>query len=139
MSEKFDAVLLMDDPDFAEKLAKAIGLRPGECLQIQTPQFEREDDIQPIKNPTELFAKLHTLFPDTLRQLGLRPWGDYGLWLFPHQWYEHIPKGMRLLCIDGSTELFEKGVTDDDMRGGVLAYGIVPDFEKAALTDGGAS
>lgn len=56
--------------------------------------------------------------------------GDYGLWLFPYQWYPHIPEGMELLDINGETELFKKGVTDDDMRFGVLAYGIVPDFEK---------
>ncbi|NNU70408.1 hypothetical protein G9X67_34725 [Rhizobium sp. WYCCWR 11152] len=130
----FDAILHMDDPNFAEKLADAIGLKPGDTLEIHTPQFERVDGVKPIANPEELFEKLHTLPKETLKQIGMCPWDENGLWLFPHQWYGHIPHGMPLTCIDGSVEPFEAGVTDDDMRFGVLAYGIVPDFAKASPT-----
>ena len=129
--KQFDAILHMDDPNFADKLASAIGLQPGEAVTFRTPQFEREDGIQPASNPAELFGVMSSLSKETLLQIGMRQWGEHGLWLFPYQWYDHIPAGMELMCIDGSTEPFERGVTDDDMRFGVLAYGIVPDFEKA--------
>lgn len=127
-------ILHMDDPNFAKKLADAIGIKPGDTVEIRTPQFEREDGLEPIENPTDLFAILHTLFPETLKEIGMRPWGERGLWLFPYQWYAHIPEGMELMCIDGEIEPFKIGVTDDDMRFGVLAYGIVPDFERSALS-----
>lgn len=131
---KFDAVLSMDDPNFAQKLAEAIGAKPGETIEITTPQFEREDGLKPIENPADLFNSLTKLNKETLLQIGLRQWSDYGLWLFPYQWYDHIPEGMELLDINGATEIFKRGVTDDDMRFGVLAFGIVPDFERAALS-----
>ena len=69
---------------------------------------------------------------EALVKIGMGQWGEHGLWLFPYQWYDHIPEGMELMCIDGTTEPFKKGVTDDDYRFGCLAFGIVPDFERAA-------
>jgi hypothetical protein len=124
-------ILHMDDPQFAEKLAEAIGAKPGDSVEIVTPQFEREDGIDPISNPQELFGKLRWLPKKTLTAIGMRPWGEHGLWLFPYQWYQHIPNGFQLTDIFGATEAFEAGVTDDDYRAGVLAYGIVPSFEDS--------
>lgn len=122
-------ILDMDAPDFAERLAKAIGLQPGETVEIVTPQFERTDGIEPIKNPAGLFHSLHAMPEKTLRAIGMQPW-DGRLWLFPYQWFKHIPLGFEMLCISGETEKFDPDVTDDDMRFGCLAYGIVPDFAK---------
>lgn len=135
--DDFDEVLFMDDPNFAEKLMAAIGAKPGDAVRFITPQFEREDGIQPIANPADLFARLHMLSREALQQIGCRPWGEHGLWLFPYQWYAHIPDGMELRCIDGTTEAFKSGVTDNDMRFGVLAYGIVPDFETGSEATNG--
>ena len=127
---KFDAILHMDDPQFPEKLAAAIGLAPGDVVNVTTPQFERTDGLRPIENPSELFHSLHTLPKETLLKLGMQPWGDYGLWLFPYQWYKHIPAGFKILDICGKEEEFAPGETDDDMRFGALSYGIVPEFER---------
>lgn len=127
--DKFDAMLDMNDPDFATKLANAIGLKEGEVVEFHGPQFERTDGIVPIANPSEVISMLPSMGKEALTKLGMGQWGENGLWLLPYQWYDFIPEGMELMCIDGSKEQFKKGVTDDDYRFGCLAYGIVPDFE----------
>lgn len=136
MSEevKFDEIININDPQFSEKLAAAIGLAPGEVIEVITPQFERTDGIKPIANPSEIIASIHKMSKEALIKIGLGQWGENGLWLFPYEWYEHIPEGMELMCIDGTTEPFKNGVTDDDYRFGCLAYGIVPDFERPSPT-----
>jgi len=73
-----------------------------------------------------------------LRELGLRPWNDprnpdpedrvFGgkiLMLFPGEWYCHIPPGFGIVDISGNREQFQPGVTDDDIRIGCLAYGLL--------------
>ena len=127
MSDEPIKMLSLDDPQFAEKFAEAIGLEPGETLEITGPQFERADGITPIANPTDVLHNLHRMPEKTLRALGMAPW-DERLWLLPHEWFKHIPLGFRLQCIDGSEELFDPEKTSDDMRFGMLAYGIVPNF-----------
>jgi len=47
------------------------------------------------------------------------------LWLFPAEWYDAIPNGFPLTCIDGTIEQFVRGKTDDDRRFGMLAYGLM--------------
>ena len=121
--------LNINDPDFVQQLMKEIGVEPGDTLTISTPQFERTDGVKPIANPGDVIHNLHKLDEKTLRALGLAPWDDK-LWLIPHEWFIHIPLGFELLCIDGAEESFDPAKTDDDMRFGMLAYGIVPDFAK---------
>ena len=38
--------------------------------------------------------------------------------------HDTIPNGYEIFDINGDTEFFEKGKTDDDIRGGCLAYGF---------------
>jgi hypothetical protein len=47
------------------------------------------------------------------------------LWLFPGEWYSMIPNGFPLVDINGVNELFIQGQTDDDIRCGCLAYGVM--------------
>lgn len=122
-------ILHMDAPDFAEKLADAIGVTTGDTIEIITPQFEREDGLKPQPIPEDL-DNLKNLSADRLAQIGCRKWDDPDengnvLWLLPYQWYDSIPEGFMLTCIDGTTEPFRKGVTDDDYRAGCLAYGVL--------------
>lgn len=35
-----------------------------------------------------------------------------------------------MICINGEEEVFDPDTTDDDMRFGMLAYGIIPNFAK---------
>jgi len=92
---------------------------------------------------------LRTMSRDELISLGLGPWDDglLLLLLLPHTWYDYIPEGLELVSIDGKAYTHKvyprdeynnidwaavnwgrhTGVnyTDDDHRGGFLAYGIL--------------
>lgn len=127
--EKFDAVLDMDDPQFAEKLRAAIGAEPGEPIEVRTPQFDRTDGLT-VPKPIMDFARLPALFEETLKQIGCQKWDEPDkdgnvLWLYPAEWYDHIPEGHVMRCIDGHDYPFKHGETDDDMRFGALAYGFL--------------
>jgi len=127
--DKCDVVLDADAPDFAQQFADAIGLKPGDACQIVTPQFERIDGRVPLLPDLNL-SQLATLSDGTLKEIGCSKWDEPNaagetLWLFPAEWYEHIPNGLPVVDINGQTEPFERGKTDDDMRYGMLAYGFI--------------
>ena len=126
--QRFDVIIDASDPQFAVKLADAIGVLPGGTVEIITPQFDREDGVWPVF-PDFNFANLPSYPEATIRALGCRPWDEpdadgVTLWLFPAEWYNHIPKGMLITDIFGEIEAFEPGVTDDDRRFGMLSYGF---------------
>lgn len=107
-------------------IRQAIGAGPDEVVLVKTPQFDRlPTDQVPAEAPAGwlAFLKLYELTGAQLRTLGLGNW-DGGLFLLPHEWYTHIPRGFPLECIDGTIERFEPGITDDDKRFGCLAYGV---------------
>ena len=127
--DKCDVILDANSPDFAEEFAEALGLEPGDKLEIITPQFTRTDGLVP-PIPQINFAELSKMAPDTLKQMGCCPWDEPNadgkcLWLLPGEWYGYIPEGFPLTCIDGTTEPFKRGETDDDTRFGCLAYGVM--------------
>ena len=127
--DKCDVVLDASDPDFAEQFAEAIGTQPGDTVEIITPQFTRTDGVTPVAALDD-FSALHKLSPETLKAIGCCPWDEPDekgevLWLLPGEWYDRIPEGFPLTCIDGKTEPFKRGETDDDTRFGCLAYGVV--------------
>lgn len=49
---------------------------------------------------------------------------DENVYLFPKEWYNIIPNGFIVTGLYGEEYPFEKGITDDDIRFGCLAYGI---------------
>jgi hypothetical protein len=121
-------ILDANDPDFAVKLAEAIGAKPGDTITFRGPQFERTDGLK-VERPLFDFNVLPTLPTDTLKAIGCTPWDEPDkdgmvLWLLPYQWYDYIPEGYMLSDINGTDEPFKRGVTDNDMRYGVLAYGF---------------
>lgn len=127
--EKCDVILDANDPDFAEQFREAIGAAPGEAINIITPQFTRTDGIVP-PIPQINWTELANMAPDTLKQMGCCRWDeadDKGqcLWLLPGEWYGYIPEGFPLTCIDGTTSPFKAGETDNDIRFGCLAYGVM--------------
>ena len=124
---KFDEILNINDKDFAEKFMAALGVKAGETVELITPQFNREDGITP--SFPDSWHCLKTLPRETLKAIGCRAWDepdDDGnvLMLFPAEWYPYIPDGLEIVDINGETEKFEKDKTDDDKRGGCLAYGV---------------
>ena len=128
--KRFDVILDASDPNFAAKLANALGLAPGEKINIITPQFERTDGRRITYRPTSPaeYAALKCLDADSLKKIGCQIWDeDDGktTWLYPHEWYNHIPDGTEIVDINGNVEAFKRGETDDDMRFGALAFGFV--------------
>lgn len=126
---RFDAMLDMSDPNFAEKFMAAIGAKPGDEVVIQTPQFERTDGLE-VPAPICDFERLRELSEDTLKAIGCQQWDEPDadgnvLWLYPAEWYAHIPDGTTIHDINGHVEQFKRGETDDDMRFGALAYGFI--------------
>lgn len=123
-------ILSMDSPTFAEDFAAAIGLKPGEKLEIMTPQFERTDGVQvPVTDFSKADWESLVDKPEaTLKALGLGIWekDEKGThWLYPKEWYSLIPDGLPITHIDGEKTTFCKGVTDDDYRFGCLSFGFI--------------
>jgi len=122
-------MLDMESPTFAEDFATAVGLAPGDTLEILTPQFERTDGVQvPVLIDFNEWDTLHQKDPATLKALGFGVWDedDKGKhWLFPKEWYAIIPDGHPVVSISGEHETFKRGETDDDYRFGCLSFGFI--------------
>lgn len=126
----FDVILDTSDENFVEDLRKAIGLRPGDTLNISTPQFTRTDGRSITYMPTtaEEYTALKNMEPENLKKVGCQIWNKENgktHWLYPAEWYKHIPEDTEIFNIFGKTERFLLGKTDDDMRYGALAYGFI--------------
>ena len=137
-NELFDEILNINDPDFSEKFIKAIGLKPGETLQIVTPQFERTDGVIPCL-PNDCWEAVASLDAQSLREIGCLPWDEPDengkqLMVFPYQWYNFIPNGYEITDIFGNEETFEKGKTDDDRRYGCLSFGVMAKARNTPCT-----
>lgn len=96
-------------------------------IKIITPQFEREDGMAPRKpqKSIEWFMSLKKKSRAQLKELGMRPWNEDGLWLFPGEWYNSIPDGIEVVDISYKRKKFKNGFSDDDIRFGCLPYGFV--------------
>jgi hypothetical protein len=98
-------------------------------IKIRTPQFTRIDGkIVNAPNEKEWDFIINDASQEQLIELGCQLMEENEgktLLLFPGEWYEFIPNGSKLIDIFWSAEVFEKGVTDDDIRYGALAYGVV--------------
>lgn len=102
---------------------------------LMTPQFERpKNEPAPCSYPGhDVLASLQRASVAELPEFGLCPWndpaerqfGDRTLWLLPGEWYSRLPAGFAFTTIMGREEVFDPGVTDDDIRFGCLAYGIL--------------
>lgn len=121
---------LGDENPLAAKIREVMGVGPYDKVTVVTPQFERTDgkEITFFPKGSEQFDKLKANAPDwVLKDIGLCKWekrkDGLVLWLFPGEWYKHIPEDYEIVDICGETEKFKPGETDDDIRGGCLAYG----------------
>lgn len=125
------------DP-LAAAIRAGIGASPNEVVEITTPEFDRPPEWGrpgiPPTTPAQWKA-LRSMNEAALREMDLRPWcsrqesveewGRYGvLFLFPAEWYDHIPEGFPITDIAGTDETFRRGVTDDDRRVGYLPFGV---------------
>lgn len=116
-----------------DRIRDALDMEEGETLVVRTPQFERHDGIEPGQPPLTPTAmdEIKKLDESELKELGLRKWSDdTGLWLLPHEWHPHIPADYPLLDILGEEETRANMPANPDKRAGMLAVGIVPEFEE---------
>lgn len=129
-----------------DELMDVLGIKPGDKLNVITPQFEREYDLEIDfipKDKVELDALINSAPQEVLKKMGVCVFTTheeeikYGTtylgpdeihYLFPGEWYSHIPNGYPTLTINGDIERFEKGVSDDDIRYGCLPYGFKRKF-----------
>lgn len=129
-----------DTSPLAKAIRDAIGAGTYEKVDIVTPQFDRDDGKEVTFVPASA-AQLDALkanAPDwVLKDIGMGIWDEtpdgQRHWLFPAEWYEHLPAGYKIFGISGEVESFDPGKTDNDRRFGMLAYGwIRPKMEKPA-------
>jgi len=129
-TNKFDVILDMADENFVEDLMKAIGVEQGDTVEVVTPTFDRTDerDVTYLPSTPEEYVALEGMKEDKLKTLGCqvweRKWGTVH-WLYPAEWYDHIPNETEVVGLCGDREKFERGVTSDDRRFGALGYGFI--------------
>jgi hypothetical protein len=119
--------------DLERAIRRVLGVDETEDLELTVvePQFEREDGITPADPSswgTEQFARLGDLDDAGRRSLGMRPYVDMDdgkLWLFPGEWYDHIPEGFPITSITGEDRRFHPDFENRDIRYGCLAYGVI--------------
>ena len=95
-------------------------------VQVAARPIERQPgQPAPTKTPadTASFEALYQKSGKELTALGLGAW-DGKLWLFPGDWYDHIPEGLSIETVGGEREKFKHGETPRDLGFGMLAFGI---------------
>lgn len=100
--------------------------------------FRRSDDRYIGYNPDDkLFEVLPYLDDEELTGLGLQPWDDdRNIWLFPVEWYEHIPEGLEIVTINREVKKFDRDEDKIEGRYGALPFGIArPDYEEPGKKD----
>lgn len=129
------------------QLIKVLGISPGDKVNMITPQFERDYELEINFTPQdegELKALIESAPKDVLVKMGCAIWSSYTAdiedneqtylkpgeyhYLFPKEWYDYIPNGFMIVSILGEKKKFIHGKTDDDMRFGCLCYGFVRSF-----------
>jgi hypothetical protein len=86
-----------------------------------------------IPTTIEEYEDLAGMSKEQLANIGCRMWDstdNYTHWLFPKEWFDHIPDGLEIMSISGNREVFQRGVTDGDTRFGMLAFGF---FQGSSL------
>ena len=94
----------------ARKIRKAIGV--SDTAPVNYTMRPRDRDPRqppPTTPPTDMagFEALHKLTGAELTALGLGNW-DGKIWLFPGDWYDHIPEGFPIENISNKKSLFKR-------------------------------
>lgn len=85
----------------------------------------RAQTVNAQVNLPKSFSELRRMPRRKLIAMGMQPFDESGLLLFPYAWYDSIPEGFKIVTISGRVRSFQRGKTDKDQRCGALAYGIV--------------
>ena len=110
------------------------GLRsPAEIINAE---HDRTDgwafDSNFIPRTQKEFDELSELDEETLKKYGCQLFSDENksadgrfLWLYPKEWYDHIPNNTKIISIFFKKSLFEHGVTSSSARFGALGFGFL--------------
>ena len=114
---------------FVENFQEILGIKDGEQVNILTPQFKREYELEISWKPETVaeFVALKTLPKEILHKMGVRVFdkeNGEAHYLYPGEWFNIIPEGLSVVCIDGEKESFSQSTCDDDIRFGCIAYGF---------------
>ena len=117
---------------FVKNFHEILGVKPGEKVNILTPQFEREYELEIDWEPESVaeFNTLKSLPKEVLKKMGIRIWDkdektNEVYYLYPGEWFNIIPEGYPIVDIWAKDELFSKETSGDDIRFGCLAYGFM--------------
>lgn len=87
---------------------------------------ELEEGFKIFNNSLKKYIDFENLTVDEARELRFSKWSDESdLWLIPLYLKPLLPTGLKVTTIDGEVLEVGKDYLDDDIRFGVLAYGIV--------------
>ena len=114
-----------DSNPLAKKIRDLLGVGNFEEVGVILPQFERVDGKTITYVPTTIaeYDALKNAPDEILKDIGMGKW-DEKTWLYPFEWYDYIPEDYEVVSISGKTEKFQKGITDNDIRFGCLAFGF---------------
>lgn len=118
------------ESELAAKVRELIGVGPEEPVEISLcPHMKRPDGREniPIPNPPDrlsFFESLREAPEWVLEHYGLQRWGEHGLWLFPVEWFDYIPKGFEVMNIFGEVGPFDPDDFVKEARFGALPFGI---------------
>jgi len=130
--------------DSLDALILALGIEPGDTIEITGSQHHRDYDLEIDfipKTEKELKAIIEYSDPENLKKMGIQVWATYDQekedgedmylkpgeihYLLPGEWYKHLPEGYEFVSIFGDKEIFKPGQSDDDIRFGCLSYGFI--------------
>lgn len=101
--------------------------------------IERETPIKDNyipKNDDEFMAFINSATLDRLVEVGFLDFcnfkegsKDYGLFIFPGEWYNAIPNGFEVTTIILSKSVFDKNTFNNDVRFGCLSFGVIREIK----------
>ncbi len=94
--------------------------KPGAFKKIDAPEIkwipiDACDDVDNTKSVDEILSA----YEESI----------YELWLFPGEWYEHIPEGTTIVSIMGKERPFNREKESNDLSFGALAYGFLKPYQ----------
>lgn len=118
-----------DDPDFYDKLTERVMEMVSDSdTELMFPQNEQREPLD-MCVPVDSWERLADMSADTLEAIGCVPFTETDdgemIMLFPEEWYDYIPRDMKLINIEGDEISFSPGFTTDTTSMGVLSYGVM--------------
>lgn len=102
--------------------------------KIELPAYDSIEDVISIIEGKDVTASGAITFDVGRGDAPVEmPEVDAQILLFPSEWYNKIPDGFMVVGLSGGRYPFERGKTDDDMRFGCLAYGILKPLNQSPL------